>query len=169
MISRLSLAARIASLSVYCLALASCDTSNAIIPDTSSTTVPPIPAEYIPDEITCPLDDIRRDTGDVYENVLRCVPGWAVGLPKKITDTIDGDSEVEGEWILKLTKSGWITVGVCNIYHPIDSSGTRCNAIGGDDVDTTLLPPMNIQCALWSAASGEDGSKETGCHASVDS
>ena len=168
MIIRLSLAARIASLSVYCLALASCDTSNAIIPDTSSTTVPPIPVAYIPDEITCPLDDIRRDTGDVYEGGLLCVPGWAVGLPKKITDTLDGDSEVEGEWILKLTKSGWKTVGVCNIYHLIYPSGETCNAIGGADVDTSMLPPLNIQCALWHAASWDDNIKETGCPASAD-
>lgn len=169
MISRLSLAARIASLSVYCLALASCDTSNAIIPDTSSTTVPPIPAEYIPDEITCPLDDIRRDTGDVYEDILRCVPGWAVGLPKKITDKLTGESEVEGAWVLKLTKNGWKTVGVCHTYHPIYSTGVWCSEIDGDDVDITLLPPMNVQCALWDAASWEENIKETGCPASVDS
>ena len=180
MISRLSLAARVASLSVCCLALGSCDTSNAIIPDASSTsttpevesvdtTAPPIAMTDIPKEVRCPRLQIRRDTGDVYEDILRCVPGWAVGIPKRVTDKWTGETSSEGEWVLKHTKEGWKTVGVCHIYHPIYSTGVWCSEIDGDDVDITLLPPMNVQCALWDAASWEENIKETGCPVSADS
>ncbi|MEY4228628.1 MAG: hypothetical protein RLZ84_1220 [Actinomycetota bacterium] len=165
---------RVVLLLIASVSLVGCGASNGEIPDTYSgaplaettvvdTTAPPIAMSDLPKETPCPLNDIRRDTGDVYKEVVQCVPGWAVGIPKKVLDAMNGDSVNEGERVLKLTETGWKTVGVCHIYHPIELSGVWCSTIDGDDVDTTLLPPMNVQCVLWDASRWSENIAETGC------
>ena len=166
--------ARVVTSILACLLLVSCDSSSGLIPDTYSsstlaanlgveTTVPVIAMSDLPSKLKCPVSDINEETGYTFDDSIECVDGWAVGLPKEITDKLTGESEIEGNWVLARTTSGWKVAGTCHLYHPIDSSGVWCSPIDSSEVDTSLLPPMNVQCVLWSASRWSDTIGETGC------
>ena len=131
--------------------------------DAPTTTVPLLSKPSLPKMVKCPTQDILMDTGEVFREIVRCVDGWAVGIPQRFVDEFDGDTDVEAEWVLSFTKSKWVVVAVCHMYHPI-FEGSLCNDPYGDDpVNWSLVPPMPVQCVLWDGAKFKDSIAESGC------
>ncbi len=113
--------------------------------------------------IDCPIKQISQETGETFREIIRCVDGWAVGIPQRFVDKFN-DTDVEAEWVLKERASGWMVVGVCHMYHPIYSSGRTCSyPYGSYSVIVSLIPPMRVQCVLWDAARFKESIPETGC------
>ncbi len=139
------------------------DDSEETIP-TTTTTVAPIPRSKLPKLVDCPLQKISSDTSEVFKEVIRCVDGWAVGIPQRFVEKFTGDTDVEAEWILTNKPGKWTVMGVCHIYHPMTATLTICNNPYNDKpVDVSLIPPMPVQCVLWFGASLSDKIPETGC------
>ncbi len=131
---------------------------------TTTTTVAPIPRTALPKLVNCPLQKISSDTSEVFKEIIRCVDGWAVGIPQRFVEKFNGDTNVEAEWVLTNKPGKWTVVGVCHIYHPMTATMTICNNPYNDNpVDDTLVPPMPVQCVLWFGASLTDKIPETGC------
>jgi hypothetical protein len=114
--------------------------------------------------VDCPTRQISQQTGETFREIIRCVDGWAVGIPQRFVDKFNGDTDVEAEWIMKRRSSGWMVVGVCHMYHPIYSSGATCSyPYGNDSIIVSLIPPMPVQCVLWDGARFKESIPETGC------
>jgi hypothetical protein len=136
------------------------------VTDTSgpTTTVPLISQSALPKMVDCPTKQISLETGETFQEIIRCVDGWAVGIPQRFVDKFDGDTDVEAEWVMTRRSSGWMVVGVCHMYHPIYSSGSTCSyPYGSDSIIVSLIPPMPVQCVLWDGARFDDSIPETGC------
>jgi hypothetical protein len=136
------------------------------VTDTSgpTTTVPLISKSSLPKLVDCPTKQISQETGEIFREIIRCVDGWAVGIPQRFVDKFNGNTDVEAEWLLTRTNNKWMVVGVCNIYYPIYESGSTCSYPYSDlSVIVGLLPPMSVQCVLWDGARFEDSIAETGC------
>lgn len=132
--------------------------------DAPTTTVPLLSASALPKMVKCPTQDILKDTGEVFREIVRCVDGWAVGIPQRFVDEFDGDTDVEAEWVMTKSRKGWMVVGVCHMYHPIYESGSTCSYPYSDlEIITSLMPPMPVQCVLWDGARFKDSIAETGC------
>lgn len=118
-------------------------------------------------QIECPTQEISKETKEPFGDILQCTTGWAVGIPQRIAATFNGDTDVEAEWVLAKTSGGWKVVGICHIYYPIYPTGSTCAPAYDDtSVKIALLPPMPVQCTLWSAATWSEFVKETGCQSS---
>jgi hypothetical protein len=129
-----------------------------------TTTVPLISKSSLPKMIDCPIKQISQETGETFREIIRCVDGWAVGIPQRFVDKFNGNTDVEAEWVMKRRSSGWMVVGVCHMYHPIYSSGATCSyPYGNDSIIVSLIPPMPVQCVLWDGARFKDSIPETGC------
>ena len=115
----------------------------------------------LPKVMKCPTQQISKDTKEVFGEVIRCVKGWAVGVPKRFSDN-SGEAENEGEWLLAKPKNKWVVVGVFHIYFPI-GFGPSNNPYNGGPVNLDLIPPMSVQCILWDAARYPEFIPETGC------
>jgi hypothetical protein len=136
--------------------------STVITTTTSSLVVTPI--RELPVETDCLYSEILADTGEEFREVLRCVEGWAAGIPQRFVDNFDGDTDAEGEWISANQNQRWVILGVCHIWYPIYASGLTCNhPVAGKSIDLSLIPPMPVQCVLWFGASLESALPETGC------
>ena len=134
---------------------------------TTSSTVPLIKTSELPQLTKCPVKEISADTSEVFQEIIRCVDGWAVGIPQRYVAKFNGDTDVEAEWVLANTKTGWTVVGVCHIYYPIYSSGATCSwPYDAGKVSTSLIPPMPVQCVLWDGAKFESAIPATGCPSS---
>jgi hypothetical protein len=128
-----------------------------------TTTVPLISKSSLPKMIDCPIKQISQETGETFREIIRCVDGWAVGIPQRFVDKFTGDTEVEGEWVMARQPKGWTVVAVCHMYHPI-FEGSMCNDPYDDDpVNWSLIPPMPVQCVLWDGARFKESIPETGC------
>ena len=137
------------------------ETSETVGP---TTTVPLISKSSLPKMIECPTKQITQETGEAFRENIRCVDGWAVGIPQRFVDKFNGDTDVEAEWVMTKRPSGWMVVGVCHIYYPIYSSGSTCNyPYNNDSIVVSLIPPMPVQCVLWDGARFKDSIPETGC------
>jgi hypothetical protein len=135
------------------------------VTDTSgpTTTVPLISKSALPKLVDCPTRQISKETGETFREIIRCVDGWAVGIPQRYVDKFNGDTNVEAEWVLTNTPGKWTVVGVCHMYHPI-FEGSMCNDPYDDDpVNWSLIPPMPVQCVLWDGARFKESIAETGC------
>lgn len=151
----------------------STSTTSIVVTTTSEFTNPsetytpetfPVSSESATTRIECPTQKISLDTKEPFGDILRCTTGWAVGIPERIAATFNDNTDVEAEWVLANTSSGWKVVGICHIYYPIYSTGSTCSpAYENTAVKVALLPPMPVQCTLWSAASWSEFTKETGC------
>ena len=131
---------------------------------TTTTTVVPISRSALPKLVDCPTKQISQETGETFREIIRCVAGWAVGIPQRYVDKFNGDTDVEAEWVLTNKPGQWTVMGVCHMYHPMTAALTFCNNPYNDDpVDDTLIPPMPVQCVLWFGASLSDKIPETGC------
>lgn len=129
-----------------------------------TTTAAPISKSALPKKVNCPIQKISLETSEVFKDVIRCVDGWAVGIPQRFVEKFNGDTDVEAEWVLTNKPGKWTVVGVCHIYHPIYSSGQICNNPYNDNpIDLTLIPPMPVQCVLWDGANFDESLPETGC------
>lgn len=138
--------------------------STVTITTTSSRLVASI--NQLPVETDCLYSQILADTGEKFRDVLRCVEGWAVGIPQRFVDNFDGDTDAEGEWILAKKNEKWAILGVCNIWYPVYESVLTCNhPVAGKLIDSSIVPPMPVQCVLWFGASLESALPETGCPA----
>ena len=136
------------------------------VTDTSgpTTTVPLISKTSLPKMVDCPTKQISQETGEIFREIIRCVDGWAVGIPQRFVDKFNGNTDVEAEWVLTRTNDKWVVVGVCHMYHPIYESGSTCNYPYSDlSVIVGLLPPMPVQCVLWDGARFKESIAETGC------
>lgn len=135
---------------------------------TTASTVPLIKVSELPQSTECPVKEISDDTSEVFQEIIRCVDGWAVGIPQRYVEKFNGETDIEAEWVLAKTKTGWTVVGVCHIYHPIYSSGATCSwPYDAGKVPTSLVPPMPVQCVLWDGAKFESAIPETGCPLSL--
>ena len=77
---------------------------------------------------------------------------------------MSGEVDSEGEWVLKKSGNRWEVLGVCNVFEPIYISGATCsNPYNDDPVNIGLVPPMPVQCVLWTGARFKDSIAETGC------
>jgi len=131
--------------------------------DTPTTTVPLISQSALPKMVDCPTKQISQETEETFREIIRCVDGWAVGIPQRYVDKFNGDTDVEAMWVLTNTPGKWTVVGVCHIYHPI-FEGSLCNDPYDDDpVDWSLVPPIPVQCVLWDGAQFKESIAETGC------
>jgi hypothetical protein len=142
---------------------------DTVVPESTgitTTTSSPVvsPTKELPIETDCLYSEILADTGEEFRDVLRCVDGWAVGIPQRFVDKFDGDTNAEGEWVLANQNQRWVILGVCHIWYPIYASGLTCNhPVAGTSIDLSLIPPMPVQCVLWFGASLESALPETGC------
>jgi hypothetical protein len=50
----------------------------------------------LPKVMKCPTQQISKDTKEVFGEGIRCVKGWAVGVPKRFSDN-SGEAEIEAE------------------------------------------------------------------------
>lgn len=134
---------------------------------TTAGAVPLIKASEFPLLTKCPVKEISADTSEVFQEIIRCVDGWAVGIPQRFVEKFNGETGVEAEWVLAHTKAGWTVVGVCHVYYPIYSSGSTCSwPYNAGKVATSLIPPIPVQCVLWDGAKSESAVAETGCPSS---
>lgn len=128
----------------------------SIVPRLSKASLPPL--------TECSIQEISKETKETFKEVLRCVEGWAVGIPQRYVDDFNGETDVEAEWVLADTNTGWKVVGVCHMFYPIYSSGSTCSwPYNSGKIDINLIPPMKVQCVLWAAAEFVENISATGC------
>jgi hypothetical protein len=142
---------------------------SAVDRSAGTTTVPPLPAQtYTQSDLeglllgSCPIERINEDTGETWASSIECTSDYAVGWPQRILDQMTSESEGESMWVIAKVNSRWTTVGVCNVFVPLSKPACSYPYDGTNQiVNESLLPPMNVQCVLWSGS--RYSPEETGC------